>query len=409
MRTQMKYLFTLLLAMVTLPAPTRAFSTMLARPLRQGRLKYSVRMTKGPLRCETATDDVKIRRVLALFADTSQFMPTNLGPSVLPAALVAAAASAAAFTGADVNGVPVAESLCALVAGVTTVAAITAVVDEMTRANIPSFDPSIQRFDQSGFGGRYCRMLLACDPRLLLHDRELVQECKLLVDNHEAVVDGTQATDRALWEAKRIVDAALHPETGTWIPRPFRMSGYVPFNGPICIGMVAMAQSTAGLVLWSWLNQSQNALINYFNRNASSAVSTRTLLQSYALAVGSALAVAVGLSSLIHANCSPADAAALLRFVAFPSAVLASSLNCFVIRRPEIPAGIPLLDPSLRPLLLPTTSHAAAARAVYATTASRAVLQIPAYFFPPLILEAIAPFKAFLLEHPAAVVRTCCL
>jgi hypothetical protein len=28
-----------------------------------------------------------------------------------------------------------------------------------------------------------------------------------------------------LWEAQRIVDAAIHPDTGDVIPRPFRMSG----------------------------------------------------------------------------------------------------------------------------------------------------------------------------------------
>eukprot|EP00961_Rhodomonas_salina_P286016 3864722-Rhodomonas_salina.2 len=65
-----------------------------------------------------------------------------------------------------------------------------------------------------------------------------------------------------------------HPEAGTrtWIPRPFRMSGWVPSNGPLlsCIGMVAMAQSTMRLRLvgWWWLKQSQLALINVFNRNA---------------------------------------------------------------------------------------------------------------------------------------------
>ena len=40
---------------------------------------------------------------------------------------------------------------------------------------------------------------------------------------------------------------------------PTRNVRYVPFNGPICVSMVA-STSTQALLFWSWVNQSQNAL-----------------------------------------------------------------------------------------------------------------------------------------------------
>jgi len=41
------------------------------------------------------------------------------------------------------------------------------------------------------------------------------------------------------------------------------MSGYVPYNGPICVSMVA-SSSTLPILFWSWINQTQNALVNYY-------------------------------------------------------------------------------------------------------------------------------------------------
>ena len=76
------------------------------------------------------------------------------------------------------------------------------------------------------------------------------------------------------------------------------------------------------------------ALVNYYNRNASSPMTNETLAISYGAAVGSALTVAFGLAKLIQRRYDPATAKSLLRWVAFPSAVVASSLNCYIVRSP---------------------------------------------------------------------------
>lgn len=289
------------------------------------------------------------------------------------------------------------QSLLAVGAGVMTVSVAAFAVEQSTAAKVPSYHPNRQRFGSTNFGERFSSMLLACDPRLLLYTQDQVQQAKALLERHQ---ECPPSMDRALWEARRVVDSALNPDTGDWIPRPFRMSGYVPCNGPICVAMLS-STSTAGLLFWSWVNQSQNALVNYYNRNASSPMTNETLAVSYGAAVGSALVVAYGLSTVIQRRFPAPVAKRMLRWVAFPSAVVASSLNCYIVRSPEISAGVPLTDAEGRNVLPGATSQKAAAAGVYSTTASRAILQAPVYFLPPLLIGSLPPIRALLARRPA--------
>jgi hypothetical protein len=330
-------------------------------------------------------------------------------------ALALLAITTASSNGLQFQAVPIGESLLALVASVVFVSGATDAVERITSRNdnsIPVYSVNGERYDKSTFLGRYCKMLLACDPRLLLYTEEEVRRYrKLAYVDYKTIRSNTTAdnnsveTDRLLWKAKCIADSALHPETEEWIPRPFRMSGYLPFNGPICIAMISVS-STLPLLFWSWMNQSQNALVNYFNGPKSSNANAvdETLLKSYALAVTSALAVAFGLATYIQNNYSGEEATSLLRFTSFPSAVIASSLNCYIVRSPEIDTGVPLLNERMEYVLPGEASIIAAKRGVYSTTASRAILQMPTYFIPPLILDTVAPLKHYLAENPLMTV-----
>jgi len=136
-------------------------------------------------------------------------------------------------------------------------------------------------------------------------------------------------------------------------------------------------------------------------------MTNETLLKSYSAAVGSALVVAFGLSTLVQKRCSPAKARQLMKYVAFPSAVVASSINCYVVRSPEIDTGIPLLDKHGTPVSDPTKNNAtcisqiAAAKGVESTTLSRAILQAPVYFVPSLLMGVLPPLKRILEKHPS--------
>ena len=144
-------------------------------------------------------------------------------------------------------------------------------------------------------------------------------------------------------------------------------------------------------------------------------MTNETLLKSYSAAVGSALVVAFGLSTLVQKRCTPARAKQLMKYVAFPSAVVASSLNCYVVRSPEIDTGVPLMDRNGKPVEMDNasarndkddtttnSSRIAARRGVESTTASRALLQAPVYFLPSLLMGVLPPLKQFLEKHPRA-------
>jgi sideroflexin-5 len=365
------------------------------------------------------------------------------GKSTIPAdASMGSAKSSSSTSVTQPNGILA--SLAAAAAGVLTVSLVANGVEQVTATQVPKFDVQQQRFDTKHYLGRFCHMILQCDPFLLLYSNEQVYKAKAFVDqyvqqqqqerriqlssedsfalNHSS--SNASATDdsklhRQLWEAKRIYESAMN-DSGDIVPMPFRMSGYVPFNGPICVAMVSSA-STAPLLFWSWVNQSQNALVNYYNRsNSAEAMPMATLMQSYTIAVASALAVAFGLATAIQRRYPPAAAQRLLAYVAFPSAVIASSLNCYIVRAPEIPVGIPLLNEDGENVYdvqkaasghLPEelneddvsechTSSIAATRGVYTTTFSRAVLQAPVYFLPPLLVGSQL-FAGYLRKFPA--------
>ena len=394
------------------------------------------------------------------------------------------------------------ESCVAVVGAILVVSLLTTLIETLTP--VPTFQPQHQeRFDQSTFTGRFLKMLLGCDPQLLLYNEQEVRHCLSMTKNYKEYYNNYNSSststtnhniDRRLWQAQRIAEAALHPETEEWIPRPCRMSGYLPFNGPICVAMI-LAPTTASLLFWSWLNQSQNALINYYHRSSTTTTTTNNndninhndkssllssstktagasaavvadvttiddnknsnndnifvdattilpLIQSYAAAVGIALLIAFGLDSLVHHYFEGEKAAILARYISFPSAMIASSWNCYIMRCSELETGVPLLDehgqnivvglpavaavaklPAPAPVdddtgddkettatttiteAISSSSQIAARYAVYATTASRALLQVPTFCIPPLLLDSSwLPFKAYVQTHPSAEV-----
>eukprot|EP00529_Nitzschia_sp_RCC80_P019324 CAMPEP_0113450472 /NCGR_PEP_ID=MMETSP0014_2-20120614/5846_1 /TAXON_ID=2857 /ORGANISM="Nitzschia sp." /LENGTH=428 /DNA_ID=CAMNT_0000341809 /DNA_START=163 /DNA_END=1449 /DNA_ORIENTATION=+ /assembly_acc=CAM_ASM_000159 len=339
----------------------------------------------------------------------STAQPINKQTTTTTAAATTAEATTATSSS---DSVPIGASLLAAAAGAAVVSTVASIVEASTSSSCLPYSETGQRFDQSTFEGRFARMMLACDPKLLLTNDEDIHNAQELLRSSVANDDHDRSTmvsvtDRDLWEARRVVDAALHPDTGDVIPKPFRMSGYVPFNGPICVAMVA-STSTMPLLFWSWVNQSQNALVNYYNRNASSPMSNETLMVSYSAAVGSALTVAFGLATLIQKRFPAEKAKAMMKYVAFPSAIVASSLNCYIVRSPEIDTGVPLMDANQQPVMVAADeggdaaaiSQVAAKRGVESTTLSRALLQAPVYFLPPVLMSLIGPLRTIVERNP---------
>jgi hypothetical protein len=131
-------------------------------------------------------------------------------------------------------------------------------------------------------------------------------------------------------------------------------------------------------------------------------MTSETMAVSYTAAVGSALAVAFGLATFIQKRYPADQAKHLMKWVAFPSAVAASSLNCYIVRSPEIDSGVPLLDQHGRSVSDTETSQEAAKRGVHSTTLSRAILPVPVCFIPPLLMIPLQ--KNFLKNNPSLAV-----
>lgn len=89
----------------------------------------------------------------------------------------------------------------------------------------PPFHLNGPRFDQTTFHGRLMHFLDVIDPRtLLVSDANLQSSIKLLEDfKYGTLPPGT--TSKELWEAKKIKQAIIHPDTGEKVFMPFRMSG----------------------------------------------------------------------------------------------------------------------------------------------------------------------------------------
>jgi len=202
-----------------------------------------------------------------------------------------------------------------------------------------------------------------------------------------------------LWQAKKVVDSTLHPDTGQPVFLPFRMSCFVITNLIVTAGMLTPNLKTRGTLFWQITNQSLNVAINSANANKSSPIATSDLVKNYFAAVSASCTVALGLNALVPRlkSLSPNSRTILTRLVPFAAVASAGALNVFLMRSDEIRRGIdifPVLSPTQRqekeqsnqPTSSLGKSKKAATLAVAETAASRVFNATPIMVLPPLIL-----------------------
>jgi len=294
---------------------------------------------------------------------------------------------------------PIAKKLGAVLAGagvaVTCVGVNSMALDKTME--LPPFSVTDERFDLDSFVGRYARTVLLCDPRLLFATDDDVNHAVVTLtrlgasDDIEASAAAEGISRRQLWDLRQLNESAVHPDTGEVLPRPFRMSGYVPYNGVACAAMV-LATTTPWMLLFNWMNQSHNAAVNFFNRNATSSISNETLAKSYCGAVGAALTVSFGLSQLILRR-FPANSHRLLKCVALPSCLCASATNCYIMRSPELETGWELNDVNGNVVANGDKSRLAARQGIMETIRTRMCLSCSIFVIPSLVLNT-APVLA---------------
>lgn len=189
-----------------------------------------------------------------------------------------------------------------------------------------------------------------------------------------------------LWRAKRVLDSTLHPDTGTPVMLPFRMSSYVLSNLVVTVGMLTPGLGTAGTLFWQIANQSLNVAVNTANANKSHPLTNTQLATFYGLAVTGSCSVALGLNAIVPRlkSVTPQTRAVLGRLVPFAAVVSAGMVNVFLMRGEEIRKGIAVYDPATNEDL--GNSKTAAKYAVGETALSRVINATPIMVVPPLLL-----------------------
>mmetsp|Transcript_18517 Transcript_18517/g.40297 ORF Transcript_18517/g.40297 Transcript_18517/m.40297 type:complete len:374 (-) Transcript_18517:454-1575(-) len=279
--------------------------------------------------------------------------------------------------------------------------------------NVPPFSLHGDRYDQSTFYGRFQTMLEVVDPRTLLCSKQGLDDAVQLLKDFEEQQQQQQQIkkqfdDAKLWQARKIKEAILHPDTNEIVPRPFRMSGFVPFNGPVCVGTI-MSTTTPTILFFHWMNQTQNAMVNYYNRNATQPTDTSAVVQGYLGAVTGSLGMSFGLKTAIDRTkrLTPIQKVTAQRFVALPAIVTAAAINIYLMRKNELTTGIDVYyeptaeaeavkgiggaKPEIPAPVVVGTSQLAAQKALSEMVVSRMVLPLPVFLVAPMALSLMDP------------------
>ena len=98
-----------------------------------------------------------------------------------------------------------------------------------------TFQLGKSRYDLNTYTGRVRHFFNIIDPRTLFTTDEQLKKAQALLDAYRDNRLHPGVGTEELWQAQKIVQAIIHPDTGQKIPMPFRMSGYVPFGAYITL------------------------------------------------------------------------------------------------------------------------------------------------------------------------------
>lgn len=239
------------------------------------------------------------------------------------------------------------------------------------------------RWDQSTFWGRFKHFFAITDWRKALYSNSQLDKAKETVEDYRQGKTNKVSVEE-LWYAKHLVDSAFHPDTGERMNFMGRMSFQVPGGMAITGAMLQWYRTVPAVVFWQWINQSFNALVNYTNRNAKSTVTGKQIGIAYVSATSSAVAVSVGLNSLVK-SAPPL----LARWVPFTAVAAANCVNIPLTRQREILDGILVFDENNNPI---GKSKKAAVKGITQVVISRITMAAPGMIIIPVLMEKIEKY-----------------
>lgn len=252
--------------------------------------------------------------------------------------------------------------------------------DVDTLADEQRIDIEKPYWDQSTYKGRALHFLTVTNPLNVFANAKQLEHARDVVTKYRKGDSLAQLgiTEEELWKCKYLHDSAYHPDTGEKMLLIGRMSAQVPMNMMITGCMLTFYKTTAHVITWQWVNQSFNALVNYTNRSGSSPIPMNTILQSYAVATGGAVATALGLNRLLR-NAPPLVG----RLVPLAAVAAANCVNIPFMRMSELQNGIELQTEDGKKV---GNSKRAAKKAIAAVTLSRILMASPSMILAPLLM-----------------------
>ncbi|EPB71172.1 tricarboxylate carrier [Ancylostoma ceylanicum] len=228
------------------------------------------------------------------------------------------------------------------------------------RAYQMNFNPDKPRFDQSTLYGRLRHFAGITDPFIAFTPTSELLRAKSLMDKCRAGEKVPESLPE-LHRAQRLFQSAFHPDTGDLQNFAGRMCFNVWGGTMLCGAMMIWYKSTPAVVFWQWANQSFNALVNYTNRNAKSALTTQSVV--------------------LHKKMVPLAAVAV-----------ANAINIPLMRQNELKNGMSVTDADGN---IVGTSQLAATKAISLVVLSRNIIVAPCMILTPIIMEGLCKLASF--------------
>uniref|UniRef100_A0A034VL69 Sidoreflexin n=1 Tax=Bactrocera dorsalis TaxID=27457 RepID=A0A034VL69_BACDO len=243
-------------------------------------------------------------------------------------------------------------------------------------------------YDLSTFAGRFRYFAWMTDPRTVIVSNDRLLQAKTLVESYRVGKEPETATQEQVKYAMKLYSSAFHPDTGELQNVTGRMSFQVPGGMLITGGMLAFYRTVPAVVLWQFINQSFNAIVNYTNRNANSPTTVTQLGVAYVSATTSALVAALGCKSYWSKRASPL----FQRFVPFAAVAAANFVNIPLMRQNEIINGVEVKDENGN---IVGHSRLAAIKGITQVVVSRITMAAPGMLILPFIMQRLEKIPAY--------------
>ncbi|XP_062137525.1 sideroflexin-2 [Drosophila sulfurigaster albostrigata] len=257
--------------------------------------------------------------------------------------------------------------------------------EETSVANIDVDKPL---FDVNTFTGRFQYYAWMTDPRTVLLSSDRLLQAKQMVDKYRAGEPAKDLKPSEVHYNMKLYNSAFHPDTGELQNFAGRMSFQVPGGMLITGGMLAFYRTVPAVVLWQFLNQSFNAVVNYTNRNANSPTSVKQLGVAYVSATTSALIAAIGCKNYWSKKATPI----LQRYVPFAAVAAANCVNIPLMRQNEILHGIEVKNADGEVV---GQSRLAAVKGISEVIFSRITMAAPGMLVLPIIMQRLEKLPAY--------------